>query len=304
MARQRAAGSAARMKMHEGEVDIDEQLVERLVAAQFPWLADLPISAVQSTGTVNAVYRLGDHLCVRLPRVPSWAQDLDKELNWLPKLASRLSLRVPEPVAKGHSASEYPFSWALYRWINGHPYADDLVHDERQAAIDLAQLVAEIRRVDAFGAPQGGRKPLRELDAATRVAIESSRGVIDSDAAAAAWASALEAQTWDGTPVWVHGDLLRPNLLVDGGRLCAVIDFGGVGVGDPAADVIAAWSVFNRTGRATFRGALNVDDSTWSRARGYALHQAVMLIPYYSETNPRLVALAKRTVEQVLTDIV
>ena len=128
--------------------------------------------------------------------------------------------------------------------------------------------------------------------------------MIDSDAAAAAWASALEAPAWDGTPVWIHTDLLRPNLLVDRGRLCAVIDFGGVGVGDPAADVIAAWSVFGQSGRATFRAALDVDDGTWSRARGYALHQAALIIPYYTETNPGFVALAKRTVEQVLADIV
>jgi aminoglycoside phosphotransferase (APT) family kinase protein len=292
------------MKMHAGEVDIGEELVARLIATQFPQLADLPIRAVQSTGTVNAIYRLGDHLCARLPRVPSWAQDLEKELNWLPKLAPSLALRVPEPVAKGRSASDYPFAWAIYRWIDGHPYRDDLVHDERQAADALAQFVVELRRIDPRGAPQGGRKPLRELDAATRAAIEASRSVIDSAAAAAAWASALEAPAWDGTPVWIHTDLLRPNLLVDRGRLCAVIDFGGVGVGDPAADVIAAWSVFSQSGRATFRDALDVDDGTWHRARGYALHQAVLIIPYYAETNPGFVALAKRTVEEVLADIV
>jgi aminoglycoside phosphotransferase (APT) family kinase protein len=292
------------MKMHEGEVDIDEQLVARLVAAQFSQLADLPISAFQSTGTVNAIYRLGDHLCARLPRVASWARDLEKELNWLPKLAPFLSLRVPEPLAKGQPTSDYPFPWAIYRWIDGHPYRDDLVHDERQAAADLAQFVVELRLLDPRGAPHSGRKPLRELDAATRVAIEASRDVIDSDAAAAAWASALEERAWDGTPVWIHTDLLRPNLLVDRGRLCAVIDFGSVGVGDPAADVIAAWSVFSQNGRATFRGTLAVDDGTWNRARGYALHQAMLIIPYYAETNPGFVALAKRTVEEVLADIV
>ena len=303
MERQRAQDSGARMKLHDGEVDIDLELVGRLVAAQFPRFADLPISAVKSTGTVNAIYRLGDHLCVRLPRLPRWAQALDKELSWLPKLAPCLSQRVPEPVAKGHAASGYPFAWGIYRWIDGHPYRDDLVHDERKAADDLAQFVVELRCVDPLGAPRGGRKPLRELDAVTRAAIESSRDTIDSYAAAAAWESALEAPPWDGTPVWIHTDLLKPNLLVDGGRLCAVIDFGGVGVGDPAADVIAGWSVLGHIGRATFRRALDVDDGTWSRARGYALHQAVLIIPYYSETNPGFVALAKRTVDEVLAEI-
>jgi len=267
-------------------------------------LSDLPISAVPSTGTVNAIYRIGDHLCARLPRVQEWAQDLDNELRWLPQLAPRLSLRVPEPVGKGHPASSYPFSWAIYGWIDGQPYADELVDDERQAARDLAQFVVGLRRIDpVVGAPRGGRKPLRELDSVTRGAIESARGVIDSDGATDAWQRALEAPAWQGAPVWIHADLLRPNVLVHGGRLCAVIDFGGVGIGDPAADVIAAWSVFSQTGRGVFRGALDVDDGTWNRARGFALLQAAMIIPYYTETNPGFVALAKRTIEEVLADI-
>jgi aminoglycoside phosphotransferase (APT) family kinase protein len=291
------------MKMHDGEVGIDAGLVRRLVDGQFPRLASLPVSAVQSTGTVNAIYRLGDHLCARLPRVQEYAGDLEDELRWLPWLAPQLSLRVPEPVATGHPAGGYPFPWAIYRWIDGQPYADELVEDERQAAIDLARFVAELRAIDPAGAPRAGRRPLRELDDATRTAIESSRSVIDADAVAAVWERALEAPAWEGTPVWIHTDLLRPNLLAGGGRLSAVIDFGGAGIGDPAADVIAAWSVFGPAGRETFRGALDVDDGTWNRARGFALHQAAMIIPYYPETNPGFVALAKRTLDEVLADI-
>jgi len=205
-------------------------------------------------------------------------------------------------VAKGHPASGYPFSWAVYRWIEGQPYADDLVDDERQAAKDLAQFVVELRRCDPAEAPRGGRQPLRDLDGDTRAAIDSARDAIDCVAATAAWDMALRAPAWAGTPVWIHTDLLRPNLLVHGGRLRAVIDFGGVGVGDPAADVIAAWSVFGPSGRETFRDVLDVEDGTWNRARGYALHQAAMIIPYYRNTNPAFVSLAKRTVEQVLVD--
>lgn len=291
------------MKMHDGEVDIDAELVGRLLAAQFPQLTQLPIREVQPAGTVNAIYRLGDHLYARLPRVPWWARDLDREWQWLPKLAPQLSLQVPQPVGKGHPASSYPFTWAIYRWIDGQPYADELVDDEPQAARELARFVAQLRRMDPVGAPRGGREPLRELDAVTRTAISSARGVIDSDAATAAWERALQAPAWNGTPVWVHTDLLRPNLLVRDGRLCAVLDFGGAGVGDPAADVIAAWSVFGRTGRGVFRGALDVDDGTWNRARGFALHQAALIIPYYAETNPEFVAPAKRTVEEILADL-
>jgi aminoglycoside phosphotransferase (APT) family kinase protein len=273
------------------------------VAVQFPGLARLPVSEVRSTGTVNAIYRLGDGLCARLPRVAEYAADLVDELRWLPWLAPHLPLRVPEPVAVGRPASGYPFPWAIYQWIDGQPYADELVGDERRAARDLAQFVAGLRRIDPVaGAPRAGRRPLRELDDATRAAIDASRNVIDGDAVAAAWEHVLEAPAWEGSPVWIHTDLLRPNLLVDGGRLTAVIDFGGAGLGDPAADVIAAWSVFGPAGREAFRAALDVDDCTWNRSRGFALHQAVMIIPYYPETNPGFVALAERTVAEVLAD--
>ena len=289
--------------MHDGEPDIDAGLVRRLVAAQFPGLAGLPVRPVRSTGTVNAIFRLGDHHYARLPRLPRYARALDRECRWLPELAPRLSLRVPEPVGLGHPADGYPLSWAVYRWIDGQPYTDELVEDEHEAASDLARFVGELRRGNPVaGAPRGGRKPLRELDAVTREAIQSSRDVIDGNAATAAWERALEAPAWDGAPVWIHADLLRPNLLVDGGRLRAVIDFGSAGVGDPAADVIAAWSVFNRGGRGTFRTVLGVDDGTWNRARGYALHQAALIIPYYIQTNPGFAAMAKRTIEEVLAD--
>ena len=291
------------MKMHDGEVDIDAGLVGRLVAEQFPHLADLPITEVRSTGTVNAIYRLGDRLCARLPRVAEWAPDLDREWRWLPELAPRLPLRVPEPVCRGRPGGSYPFSWAIYGWIDGQPYADRLVDDERRAAEDLARFVVDLRRIDPIGAPRGGRRPLRELDAVTREVIESARGVIDGDAAVAAWERALGAPAWAGSPVWIHSDLLRPNVLVRDGRVCAVIDFGGVGVGDPAADVIAAWSVFGRAGRGVFRAALEVDDGTWERARGFALHQAALIVPYYGETNPGFAASARRTIEEVLADL-
>jgi aminoglycoside phosphotransferase (APT) family kinase protein len=291
------------MKMHDGEADIDAGLVGRLVAAQFPGLGGLPVRAVVSTGTVNAIYRLGDDLCARLPRLASWARALERECRWLPELAPRLSLRVPEPVAMGAPAAGYPFTWAIYRWIPGQPYADEFAGDERQAATDLARFVTELRRAEPGAeVPRAGRRPLPELDEPTRAAIESAGGVIDRGAALAAWERALAAPAWDRTRVWIHTDLLRPNLLVDAGRLSAVIDFGGVGAGDPAADVIAAWSVFGPAGRERFRGALGVDDGTWARARGYALHQAALIIPYYAETNPEFAAMARRTVAEVLAD--
>ncbi|MGE5135623.1 MAG: aminoglycoside phosphotransferase family protein [Gemmatimonadota bacterium] len=290
--------------MHDGEAAIDAGLVRRLLAAQFPRLAGLPVSEVPSTGTVNAIFRLGGELCVRLPRLREYAGDIDREWRCLPLLAPHLPLRIPEPVELGQPGSGFPFRWAVYRWIGGRPYAGELVSDERQAAADLAAFVAGLRGVEEVaGAPPAGRRPLRELDASTREAIGSAAQVIDSAAATAAWDRALQAPAWDGTPVWIHSDLLRPNLVVERGRLHAVIDFGGAGIGDPAADVIAAWSVFGPAGRAVFRAALAVDDGTWERARGFALHQAALIIPYYARTNPEFAGLARRTISEILADI-
>jgi aminoglycoside phosphotransferase (APT) family kinase protein len=196
------------MKMHDGEANIDADLVRRLVAAQFPHLAGLPVTPFRSTGTVNVIFRLGDQLYARLPRVARWARDLVTESHWLPRLAPGLSLRVPEPMASGQPGFGYPWAWAIYRWIDGQPYADELVDDERRAARDLARFVTGLRQIPAAGAPRAGRRPLRELDAATRAAIESAGDDIDRDAALAAWELALEAPAWDGrTPAWIHADL-------------------------------------------------------------------------------------------------
>lgn len=290
------------MTMHDDEVHVDAELVSRLIAEQFPELAHLPLREVRSTGTVNAVYRLGPHLAARLPRVPRWSGDLVNELTWLPVLARRLPLRVPVPVHTGAPSEDYPMTWAIYEWIEGLPYADSGVDDEERAAEDLAEFVGELRRIDPAGASSAGRRPLTALDAATRESIAASTGVIDASSAMSMWDRALESRPWSGDPVWIHTDLLRPNLLAHGGRLSAVIDWGGAGVGDPAADVIAAWAVFASRGRRAFREALGVDDETWNRARGFALHQAAVIIPYYRHTNPEFVTMAARTIHEIVTD--
>jgi aminoglycoside phosphotransferase (APT) family kinase protein len=292
--------------MHEDEHVVDEHLVRQLLADQLPHLAHLPLRAFASTGTVSAIVRLGDDLYVRLPRVPAWAGDLVKELEWLPRLAPALPLTVPEPVAVGSPSDAFPHPWAVFRWVPGSPYAVGAV-DEVRAARDLAAFVGALRAIPApAGAPHGGRAPLAELDIATRDALERSRHLVDTDAALAAWDRAVQAPTFDtsGSPrVWLHGDLLPPNVLAHGGRLAAVLDFGSVGVGDPAADTIPAWTMFTGAGRTAYRDALGVDEATWERARGYALTQAALIVPYYEHTNPDFSAMARRTIAMVLDDV-
>ena len=293
----------AQRLMHADEVAIDRSLVQRLLDEQFPALARQPLRLVHSTGTVNALYRLGDGLAVRLARVPDWADSLHREWKWLPRLAPHLPLAIPQPVALGRPAPYYPHPWAIYRWLEGQPYRPDLVHDEVQAAGDLAHFVHSLRALPVDAALRGGRQPLAEVDEETRAAIEASAGLVDVEAARTAWGQALRAPAWDGEPVWIHGDLIPSNLLLQAGQLHAVIDFGSVGVGDPAMDIIPAWSVFGAAGRAAFRRALDVDEGTWQRGRGYALHQALLIIPYYAASNPEFTAEAQRTVQQVLADM-
>lgn len=290
------------MTMHDDEVPIDAALVSRLIADQFPELAHLPLREVRSTGTVNAVFRLGNTLAARVPRVPRWAGDLEKELALLPVLGPQLTLSIPRPIHTGSATAYYPMTWAVYGWIPGSTYSDDGVADEVQAARDLALFITELHAIDTTGGLRAGRRPLRELDAITRESLRGSADIVDADAATTAWEDAVASPAWAGAPVWIHTDLLRPNLLVENGRLAAVIDWGGAGVGDPAADVIAAWSVFDAPGRREFRSVLGVDDDTWNRARGFALHQAALIIPYYRQSNPLFVDTAVRTIREILSD--
>jgi aminoglycoside phosphotransferase (APT) family kinase protein len=289
-------------KMHVGEVDIDASLVCRLLAAQLPQWADLPIEPVPSAGTDNALYRLGDDMAVRLPRI-QWAAGVDKEHEWLPKLAPFLPLAIPVPLAKGNPGEGYPWHWSVYRWLEGENATIEHIVDLSQAATDLAHFIIALQQIGPTGGPPARRGvPLARRDQPTREAIAALHGTLDADTLTAAWESALTAPAWQGPPVWVHGDLLPGNLLVKQGRLSAVIDFAGVGMGDPACDLMIAWNLFTAETRGVFRAALAVDDATWIRGRGWALSQALIFIPYYLDTNPVGVAIAQRTINEVLAD--
>ena len=210
----------------------------------------------------------------------------------------------PGPVALGLPNAVYPLNWAIYKWINGSDYSDESIRDEADAAKDLANFVNELRAISVpADAPRAGRSPLPNLNQVTLDAIKAADDLLDAAKVTAAWEGSLKASNWDGQNVWIHADLLRTNLLVDAGRLTAVIDFGSAGIGDPAFDLIPAWSVFNAKGRKVFKNSIHANKDTWLRARGYALHQAVLIIPYYRITNPAFVEQAKRTLREILVDI-
>lgn len=293
------------VRMHADETGTDAGLVRRLIAGQFPQWAGLPVRPVVSYGTDHDIYRLGEQLSVRLPRI-GWATDqAAKEAEWLPKLAPYLPLAVPVQRAMGQPAEGYPFTWSVYEWLPGEN-ANGTIGDLDRAAADLAGFVRALRRVDTGGAPArpAGRRgaPLAELDGQVRESVTELGDRIDGAAALRSWQESLEAPPWDLAEEWVHGDLLPGNLLVVDERLSAVIDFGGLNVGDPACDLQPAWNVFAGDSRERFRHEVEADDASWLRGRGWALFQAVSAMPYYWDTNPGMIRQASHALAQVLSD--
>jgi aminoglycoside phosphotransferase (APT) family kinase protein len=285
--------------MHVDELEIDEALVRRLLAEQFPQWGDRPLTQVEPAGTENAIFRLGGDLSLRLSRREGPTQPGGKELEWLPRLAPQLPLEIPVPVAQGVPTGEYPWFWDVHTWVEGQTASVDEI-DAIQAARDLAGFVAALQRVDPAGAPPGRGIPLPDRDEETRYWLARFDG---HAAVAEQWDRALGAPPWEGAPVWHHGDLDPRNWLVRDGRISGVIDWGTMGVGDPACDVMVAWKLHSSAARDAFREALPVDDATWERARGWVLSQAVAALAYYTpENNPTLYREAEAWLELVLSE--
>ena len=282
-------------KMHEDELELDEPLVRALIEEQFPAWAGLTLVRVEPSGTDNAIFRLGNELAVRLPRRDGSLAAEDKEHTWLPRLAPRLPVEIPLPVARGKPGAGYPWHWSVHSWLEGEmPIGKPLAADK------LATFVDALQRIDSRGAPEPGAcrgEPLALRDRPVRDALER----VDAAGASELWDRAAAAPEWQGQRVWLHADLDARNVLARDGRLTGAIDWGCMGAGDPAVDLMSAWKLLNADGRERFREALSVDDETWLRAEGWALSQAVIALDYYTlETNPVLVQEAQRWLAEVL----
>jgi aminoglycoside phosphotransferase (APT) family kinase protein len=288
-------------------VDIEVSLVRELVAAQFPQWADLPIRPVERSGWDNRTFHLGEHMTVRLPSGAAYAQQVEKEHWWLPRLAPLLPLPIPVPLAMGAPAESYPWPWSIYGWLEGETAAIGRIADLSQFATTLAQFLTALQHIDATGGPPPGQHnfyrggPLAIYDGETRLAIATLDGTIDTDAVTAVWEAALST-TWHGSPVWVHGDVSAGNLLVKSGRLSAVIDFGSSGVGDPACDLAIAWTLLDGESRDAFRAALPLDRPTWARGRGWTLWKGLITLAQHLGTNPLEAGEARRVIDEVLAD--
>ncbi|MGH3313647.1 MAG: aminoglycoside phosphotransferase family protein [Streptomyces sp.] len=283
---------------------IDAALVRRLVHARFPQWADLPVRPVEHGGWDNRTFHLGDVMTVRLPSGEGYAAQVEKEHRWLPTLAPQLPLPVPTPLAKGAPAEGYPFSWSVYGWLEGENAGVGHIDDLTEFATALAGFLAALQQVDPTDGPKAGQHsafrgaPLETYDAETRRTIEALDGRIDGRTATAVWETALQA-TWNGGPVWFHGDVAVGNLLVRDGKLAAVIDFGCSGVGDPACDATIAWTLLSGESRQAFRDVLAVDDAMWARGRGWTLWKALITL---ADPDTAHAASAQRSLDHVLDE--
>jgi aminoglycoside phosphotransferase (APT) family kinase protein len=306
--------------LHDDELKIDLPLARALVDRAHPEFAALPLRQLESSGSSNALFRLGDDLLVRLPRQPGGSAVIDKEANWLPVIASGLPVAVPEILAVGEPGFGYPERWSLVRWLDGSvpSVLDPGVAAEpprRELARDLAEVVVAIREIDV---PDDARTdpalcwyrgdPLITRDAPTLDAIDACRAIdeltLDLDEASRVWRDAMRLPDVGVCvePRWYHGDLFAENLLVRDGRLTAILDFGGLGIGDPTIDLIVAWEVLDDAARDVFREAVGVDESSWLRARAWAMSLAIITFPYYWRTMPDRCANKLAVAKAVLAD--
>jgi aminoglycoside phosphotransferase (APT) family kinase protein len=287
---------------------IDAALARRLVDSQFPQWSGLPISAVELDGWDNRTFRLGSELSVRLPSGDWYAQQVDKEQRWLPVLAPQLPLPIPTPVGRGAPGCGFPYPWSVYRWLEGHLAAQARIADPGGFAATLAGFLNALGRVDAGGGPEPGQHnffrggPLATYAQETHDAIAALGEEIPRGEVERAWAGAM-ATSWNRDPVWFHGDVAAGNLLVRDGRLAAVIDFGSSGVGDPACDVVIAWTFLTGPSRDRFRAALDLDADTWSRGRGWALWKALIsLVGHLERDADEAAARSRREIAEILAD--
>lgn len=287
------------MSMHPGQLDVAPETVRRLVARQFPQWRELPLRAVPTQGTVNALFRLGDDLVARLPLVAATREQLEAEAAAAAELHGRTRFATPEPVAIGEPGAGYPMPWSVQTWLPGAVATPD--GQSEAFAHDLAEFIEGVRAIDTRGRTfagdnRGGHLP--DHDAWMETCLERSEGLLDVPPLRRLWAALRELPREDGD-LMTHGDLIPGNLLVDGGRLTGVIDVGSLGPADPALDLVAAWHLLEPGPREAFRADLRCGDLEWARGAAWAFEQAMGVAWYYVETNPPMSHMGRRTLERL-----
>jgi aminoglycoside phosphotransferase (APT) family kinase protein len=292
-------------KMHENEIKVNKELVQTLLVHQCPQWAHLPLKPITSFATSHAIFRLGDEYVVRLPRIESAAASIHKEYTWVPQLASCLPISISEPCFQGKPDESYPWPWLVGKWHEGYNPVFEKETEYELLAQDLAGFLNQLHGIRLVGnEPMASRGTyVGYLELETRKAIQQLQDEVALAPAIALWEELLLVPSWPQEPVWVHGDLLPVNILVQNNRLGAVIDFADMGLGDPACDLIIAWGLLGPSSRKVLRDNLQgLDTAAWERSKGWALSIALIILPYYKNSNLGLVAIARRIIHNVLLD--
>lgn len=294
--------------MHKDELEINDELVNSLLKSQCPHWATLPVKLITSSGTDHRLFRLGVDYVIRLPRI-EWVpggvnKGIAKEYEWVPKIARFLKTSISEPLFKGNPNKSYPFSWTIVKWNDGRNPNFEKENEHELLAKDLAYFLNDLHKINLSDGPPSRRGvSLKKLDEQTRKAINQLEGEIDIELVTSIWDRLSDVSLWNKDPVWIHGDFLPGNILVLEGRLNAVIDFSDVGIGDPACDLVIAWSLLQSHSRRIFRKNLyGIDEDTWARGQGWALSIALIMLPYYKNSNLTLTTLARQIIKNVLSD--
>jgi aminoglycoside phosphotransferase (APT) family kinase protein len=287
--------------------DINLNLVSQLISEQFPQWSDLPIKPVQFGGWDNRTFHLGEQMTVRLPSAECYSLQVEKEQRWLPVLARVLPLPISIPLAMGQPSKIYPWKWSVYKWLEGETANKENISNVLEFAGDLARFLKALYGIDAIGGPPAGAhnfyrgSSLKVYEPEFQQAKSVLQNSIDTELVSEIWEESIHSQ-WQGSPVWVHGDVSPGNLLVSGGRLSGVIDFGCSGVGDPACDLAIAWTFFDAVGREVFRKTLALDEATWVRGKGWALWKALFVLARLPGADPKQIASSQHTLDEILKD--
>lgn len=289
-------------------VKINIELVKKLIKSQFPQWSNLPIYPVEKGGNDNRTFHLGTEMSIRLPSDEAYAPQVEKENLWLPILKQHLQLPISSPIAKGEPSEYFPWSWSVCKWIEGDTANKDNIQDTRQFARDLAQFLKELQSIECSDGPLAGEHnfyrggSLSVYDEETRTAIRNTQNIFDEGIVSEIWNNALKSK-WTKKLVWVHGDVAIGNLLVDSeGKLCGVIDFGILGVGDPSCDLVMAWTFFDDESRKIFKQSMALDKETWDRGIGWALWKTLITYDALHKEDTEISLELERIINVIIKD--
>ena len=297
------------MTMHPDQIEVEPDTVRQLVDEQFPQWQSLPIRELAASGTVNALFRIGDCLVARFPIQPGEVErtrlQLMSEADAARKLLDSTPFPTPEPIALGHPGADYPLPWSVQTWLPGTSADETDPGDSVPFAHDLASFVRAVRALETAGqsfsgAGRGG--DLRDHDQWMETCFRNSEELLDVPRLRSLWSIMRDLPPSASAEVMTHGDLIPGNVLVSRGRLVGVIDVGGLGLTDPALDLVGAWHLLEETPRQSFRNALDCDDLEWQRGMAWAFEQAMGAVWYYVDSNPAMHLMGVRTLQRIMTE--